>query len=88
MYPQIKFAISMSYSIGELPVHDLNRTEVKVTVTLKQYATINITNVSPQTNSRFLPQIIDEMCSGYDYSRTETRGQGQVHSDPKMILNT
>ena len=34
-------------------------------------------------NLIFLCQIIQEICSGHDYSITEVRGQG--HSDPKMV---
>ena len=29
MYPQIKFEISMSYSIGDMLIYDFNRTKVR-----------------------------------------------------------
>ena len=36
----------------------------------------------------FLPQIIREICSGHKYSKNLIRGQGQGHSDSKMVYDT
>ena len=46
------------------------------TATLKQNLTLDLRCMDTQ-NLVFLSQIIKEKCSGRDYSRTETRGQGQ-----------
>ena len=62
----------MAYSIGDM-LHDLNRTEVKVTVTTRLYATINNTKVRLHTQFEFFCRIIyyQEICSGHHYSRTD-----------------
>ena len=63
------------------------RSEVKVTVTQRWYATLRHPKMHPDTpNFGFLSQIIQEICSGNDYSKNYVRGPG--HSDPKMVCDT
>ena len=61
------------------------RSEVmfKVTVTRKLYTTLHHPKMHPHTKFWFLSQIIQEICSGHDYSKNKVRGQG--YSDPKMV---
>ena len=82
MYPQIKFGISISY----ISVHDLNRTEGRDQghSDPKNSTLQSATPMCTQTRSlRFLRQIIQEICSGHDYPRTEAGGQGKGQTDSK-----
>ena len=45
-----------------------------------------IKRCSHTPNLGFLPQIVQEICSGNDYSRNQVRGQG--HSDLKLECDT
>ena len=59
----------------------------KVTVTKLWYGTLPHSKMHLHTpNLRFLPQIILEICSEYDYSKNKVRGLG--HRDLKMVCDT
>ena len=92
VHPHTKFGIPTLNIIGYAPdtFFSGNKPEVKVkfTVTKKWNATLRHPRCIHKPNLGILPQIIYEICSGHDYSRIEERGQGQVHSDPKMTRDT
>ena len=76
MHPHTKFGVPISKNIEVMQILE-TRSEVKVTETGKCNGTISHSKMHPHTKFGIprLPQIIEEKCSRYNYSKTEVKGQ-------------
>ena len=93
MHAHTKFGIPTLYIIRDMS-GDANilktRPEVKVKVKWPKNGTRHaaITRCTHTPNLGFLSQIIQEICSGRDYSQNKVRGQGQSDQTISIISDT
>ena len=73
-HPHTKFEIPTSKNIEVMPILE-TRSEIKITVTLNGIGQSAIPRCIYTPNLEFLPQMIKDICSRYNYCKNEIRGQ-------------